>query len=82
MLRVLGICGSLRKGSYNALLLRAYAEWAPPDTTIETAHIEEIPSYNEDVRQVGLSPRRRPAFPPVINQRPPTRYGTATKRRA
>ena len=25
MLHVLGICGSLRKGSYNALLLRAYA---------------------------------------------------------
>ncbi len=56
MLRILGICGSLRKHSYNALLLRAYAEWAPPDTTIETAHIEEIPSYNEDVRQVGFPP--------------------------
>ena len=28
MLRILGICGSLRKHSYNALLLRAYAEWA------------------------------------------------------
>jgi chromate reductase len=54
MLRILGICGSLRKGSYNALLLRAYQDWAPPDTTIETARIDEIPSYNEDVRQVGL----------------------------
>jgi chromate reductase len=56
MLHILGICGSLRKHSYNALLLRAYAEWAPPDTTIETAHIDEIPSYNEDVRQVGFPP--------------------------
>ena len=56
MLRVLGICGSLRKGSYNASLLRAYADWAPPDTTIETAHIDEIPSYNEDVRHVGFPP--------------------------
>jgi chromate reductase len=56
MLRILGICGSLRKGSYNALLLRAYADWAPPDTTIETARIDEIPLYNEDVRQVGFPP--------------------------
>ena len=56
MLRILGICGSLRKGSYNALLLRAYADWAPPETMIETAHIDEIPAYNEDVRQVGFPP--------------------------
>jgi chromate reductase len=54
MLRILGICGSLRKGSYNALLLRAYAEWVPPDTAIETAPIDQIPAYNEDVRQVGF----------------------------
>ena len=54
MLSILGICGSLRKGSYNAMLLRAYEEWLPPDTTIETARIDEIPPYIEDVRQVGF----------------------------
>ncbi len=56
MLHILGICGSLRKGSYNALLLRAYADWAPPQTMIEMVHFDEIPSYNEDVRQVGFPP--------------------------
>ncbi|MDB6087995.1 MAG: NADPH-dependent reductase [Gammaproteobacteria bacterium] len=54
MARILGICGSLRKGSYNALLLRAYVDSAPPDTVIESANIHEIPPYNEDVRQVGF----------------------------
>jgi chromate reductase len=56
MLQILGICGSLRKGSYNALLLRAYEEWLPPETRIETVPIDEIPPYNEDVRQVGFPP--------------------------
>ena len=56
MLRILGICGSLRKASYNAMLLRAYRESAPPDTSIETAHIDQIPLYNEDVREGGFPP--------------------------
>lgn len=52
----LGICGSLRRESYNAALLRAYQEYLPADTTIETARIDDIPPYNEDVRQVGFPP--------------------------
>jgi NAD(P)H-dependent FMN reductase len=43
MLRILGICGRLRKGSYNASLLRADEERAAPDTTIQ------------DVRQLALT---------------------------
>lgn len=54
MLSILGICGSLRKGSYNTMLLRAYEEWLPPETRLETAAIDDIPPYNEDVRQVGF----------------------------
>jgi len=54
--KVLGICGSLRKGSYNAAALRAAQELAPDGLTIETFDIAPIPIYNEDVRAEGLPP--------------------------
>jgi chromate reductase len=53
---VLGISGSLRKGSFNTALLRAAVELAPRDVRIETADIASIPPYNEDVRVAGLPP--------------------------
>jgi len=46
---IVGIAGSLRKGSYNAALLRAASELAPPGTTIERASIRGIPLYDGDV---------------------------------
>jgi NAD(P)H-dependent FMN reductase len=46
---ILGISGSLKRGSFNTLLLRAAAELAPPGTTIEIASIREIPLYDGDV---------------------------------
>jgi chromate reductase len=52
--KVLGICGSLRKGSYNRMALRAAAELLPPGMTLETFDIAPIPLYNEDVRQDGF----------------------------
>lgn len=56
-MRVLGISGSLRKGSYNAAALRAAVELAPSGMRIETFdRLGEIPLYNEDVRQQGLPP--------------------------
>jgi len=53
---VLGICGSLRAGSYNRALLRTAIELKPPGMTIETADIGAIPPYNEDVRAQGFPP--------------------------
>src|ERR687885_868166 len=50
-LRVLGISGSLRRGSYNTAALRTAQELAPEGMTIEAADISEIPPYNDDVRQ-------------------------------
>ena len=47
-LTILGVCGSLRKASINAALLRAAVELAPPEVTIEIAHLSGIPPYNED----------------------------------
>jgi chromate reductase len=52
--RVLGISGSLRKGSFNTALLRAAIALAPATMKIETADIASIPLYNEDVRAEGF----------------------------
>jgi chromate reductase len=49
MTRLIGIAGSLRKGSYNAALLRAAAELAPSDTKVEIASIAGIPLYDGDL---------------------------------
>src|SRR5246127_526663 len=53
---VLGICGSLRAGSYNKAALHVAIELKPPGMTIETADIGSIPLYNEDVRAQGFPP--------------------------
>jgi chromate reductase, NAD(P)H dehydrogenase (quinone) len=53
-IRILGIAGSLRRGSFNRGLLRAAHELSPPDMQIETFdRLGEIPPYNEDVEVVG-----------------------------
>lgn len=49
MITIFGISGSLRKGSYNAGLLRAAVELMPDNARLETATIEGIPLYNGDV---------------------------------
>ena len=50
---VVGISGSLRKGSINTAVLRAAVALAPEGMTIEIADIHAIPIYNEDVREKG-----------------------------
>jgi chromate reductase, NAD(P)H dehydrogenase (quinone) len=54
--RILGISGSLRRGSFNAAALRAAQELAPHGMTLETFDIAQIPLYNEDIRQQGFPP--------------------------
>ena len=59
-LKVLGISGSLRKGSYNTAALRACAELMPAGMTLGTARIDDIPLFNQDVFDAGLpEPARR-----------------------
>jgi chromate reductase len=53
---ILGICGSLRQGSYNTAALRIAAAQKPADVTVTIADISQIPPYNEDVRQLGFPP--------------------------
>ena len=70
-LNVLVICGSLRKGSYNAALTRALPALAPPEMKLIAAPtIASFPLYNADVQESsgfpaparragGRDPRRR-----------------------
>lgn len=51
MARIIGIAGSLRKGSYNAALLRAGKELAPAGMELEIASIAGIPLYDADVER-------------------------------
>ena len=53
-IRVLGISGSLRQGSFNTAALLAAMELAPAGMQIERAHIDDIPLYNEDLRTQGF----------------------------
>ena len=48
-MRVLGVSGSLRRGSYNTLLLRAAAELLPDGAELVLFEdLESVPPYNED----------------------------------
>ena len=53
-LRVLGIAGSLRRGSYNRALVRAAAELAPSNGIELIEHdLSPIPFYDGDVEAAG-----------------------------
>src|ERR1700721_2833963 len=50
-LSILTICGSLRKGSYNAMLQRALPGLAPEGMTLKAApSYAELPLYNADIQ--------------------------------
>jgi chromate reductase, NAD(P)H dehydrogenase (quinone) len=49
MATIVGISGSLRRGSFNTALLRAAAELAPEGTTIALRTLHGIPLYDGDV---------------------------------
>lgn len=54
MVKLLGISGSLRRGSYNSALLRAATRLMPPESTLEAASIRDIPLYDADVEAQGI----------------------------
>lgn len=55
-IKVLGVSGSLRYGSYNTAALREAMRLAPAGMHIEMADLAEIPLYNEDVYARGFPP--------------------------
>src|ERR687883_1421161 len=57
-MRIVGIAGSLRSGSFNAALLRAAVEECPPQATIEVESIRGIPLYDGDVEAAQGIPAR------------------------
>jgi len=54
MIKVLGLSGSLRRGSYNSALLRAATRLMPADSMLEVASIRGIPLYDGDVEAQGI----------------------------
>jgi len=53
-MKILGICGSLRKASFNMAALRACTELMPPGMTLHIASLGDIPMYNQDVFDAGM----------------------------
>ena len=60
-LNVVSICGSLRAGSYNRMVMQALAGLAPADMRIEEApSYDQFPLYNADVQNSS-------GFPLLVN---------------
>jgi chromate reductase len=55
-IKVLGVSGSLRKGSFNTMALRTAQGLVPEGMTVEIADISTFPLYNEDVKAQGYPP--------------------------
>ncbi len=58
MTTIVGISGSLRKGSFNTSLLRAAAELAPEDVTLTVETIRGVPLYDADEESANGVPKR------------------------
>jgi len=50
-LEILGICGSLREGSFNRAALGAAQELCPEGATLEICELHDIPPFNQDQEQ-------------------------------
>jgi chromate reductase, NAD(P)H dehydrogenase (quinone) len=49
--RILGIAGSLRRGSYNRAALRAAMQLVPQEAALEVFELDGIPGFNQDEEQ-------------------------------
>jgi chromate reductase, NAD(P)H dehydrogenase (quinone) len=52
-MRILGIAGSLREGSYNRSLLRAARELMPEGVELVEHEIGTLPFYDGDIEAAG-----------------------------
>lgn len=48
-IKLLGVSGSLRKGSFNTMLLNAAAQLLPEDVSMDIISFKDIPLYNADL---------------------------------
>jgi chromate reductase len=61
------VCGSFRKGSYNAALARSLPGLAPPGLTLKPAPpIDKFPLYNFDIQNASGFPAEVTAFADAI----------------
>jgi chromate reductase, NAD(P)H dehydrogenase (quinone) len=58
LLKIVGIAGSLRSGSFNAALLRAAVEECPPQASLQVESIRGIPLYDGDIEAAEGIPAR------------------------
>ena len=58
---LLGISGSLRRGSYNTALLRAMRDLLPNDVTMDVTALAGLPMYDWDLEQAA-------GFPPAVQR--------------
>ncbi len=54
--RILAFAGSLRKDSYNRMLLREVVQLVPEDATVETFDLKDIPIFNQDFEKTPPDP--------------------------
>jgi chromate reductase len=47
-IKILGIAGSLRKGSFNKMALKAAQSLVPAGATLEIADLPDLPGFNQD----------------------------------
>jgi chromate reductase len=53
-MKILGICGSLRKASLNMVALRECANLMPQGMSLSIARIDDLPMFNQDVFDAGI----------------------------
>ena len=57
MANIVGVCGSLRRGSFNLMLLHAAVEAVPSGSSMQIESIRDIPLYDGDVEaEQGIPP--------------------------
>lgn len=56
MINILGFAGSLRKGSYNRMLLKNCLDLLPPDASLEIFDLDDIPPFNQDFEKTPPPP--------------------------
>lgn len=53
-LKILGICGSLRKDSYNLTVLKHASAVMPPEAELEIMTLEKLPLFNQDLEYENI----------------------------